>query len=292
MLRAMLTFIQVLVSGVAMGCVYGLVALSFVLIYKAADTVSFMQGELLMVGAFAVVALQAAGWPLAVALAGGVAGAALLGAVLERTVLRHTLGHSHLGAVLLTFGLGLMLRGGVTAVPAASHGMFALPLPWADAVFRLGPLSLPGGQLLVMAVTALAAAALSLFFRYSRSGLALRACAEDARSAALMGVPVARMHTLAWALGAALAALAGVLLAPITFVHLNMGFIALKAFPAAVLGGLTSLPGALAGGVFLGVVEALAGLVLPEGTKDVVPYLLLLAALLLFPAGFGARRTT
>jgi len=301
MLRAMLTFIQVLVSGVAMGCVYGLVALSFVLIYKAADTVSFMQGELLMVGAFAVVALQAAGWPLAVALIGGVAGAALLGAVLERTVLRHTLGQpamgqsamgqSHLGAVLLTFGLGLMLRGGVTAVPAASHGMFALPLPWADAVFRLGPLSLPGGQLLVMAVTALAAAALSLFFRYSRSGLALRACAEDARSAALMGVPVARMHTLAWALGAALAALAGVLLAPITFVHLNMGFIALKAFPAAVLGGLTSLPGALAGGVFLGVVEALAGLVLPEGTKDVVPYLLLLAALLLFPAGFGARRT-
>lgn len=295
MLRAMLTFIQVLVSGVAMGCVYGLVALSFVLIYKAADTVSFMQGELLMVGAFAVVALQAAGWPLAVALIGGVAGAALLGAVLERTVLRHTLGQpamgqSHLGAVLLTFGLGLMLRGGVTAVPAASHGMFALPLPWADAVVRLGPLSLPGGQLLVMAVTALAAAALSLFFRYSRSGLALRACAEDARSAALMGVPVARMHTLAWALGAALAALAGVLLAPITFVHLNMGFIALKAFPAAVLGGLTSLPGALAGGVFLGVVEALAGLVLPEGTKDVVPYLLLLAALLLFPAGFGARR--
>ncbi|NMG33745.1 branched-chain amino acid ABC transporter permease [Azoarcus sp. TTM-91] len=291
----MLTFIQVLVSGVAMGCVYGLVALSFVLIYKAADTVSFMQGELLMVGAFAVVALQAAGWPLAVALIGGVAGAALLGAVLERTVLRHTLGQpamgqSHLGAVLLTFGLGLMLRGGVTAVPAASHGMFALPLPWADAVVRLGPLSLPGGQLLVMAVTALAAAALSLFFRYSRSGLALRACAEDARSAALMGVPVARMHTLAWALGAALAALAGVLLAPITFVHLNMGFIALKAFPAAVLGGLTSLPGALAGGVFLGVVEALAGLVLPEGTKDVVPYLLLLAALLLFPAGFGARR--
>jgi len=296
MLRAMLTFIQVLVSGVAMGCVYGLVALSFVLIYKAADTVSFMQGELLMVGAFAVVALQAAGWPLAVALIGGVAGAALLGAVLERTVLRHTLGQpamgqSHLGAVLLTFGLGLMLRGGVTAVPAASHGMFALPLPWADGVVRLGPLSLPGGQLLVMAVTALAAAALSLFFRYSRSGLALRACAEDARSAALMGVPVARMHTLAWALGAALAALAGVLLAPITFVHLNMGFIALKAFPAAVLGGLTSLPGALAGGVFLGVVEALAGLVLPEGTKDVVPYLLLLAALLLFPAGFGARRT-
>jgi branched-chain amino acid transport system permease protein len=105
-----------------------------------------------------------------------------------------------------------------------------------------------------------------------------------------MGVPVARMHTLAWALGAALAAFAGLLLAPVTFVHLNMGFIALKAFPAAVLGGLTSLPGALVAGVLLGVVEALAGLALPEGVKDVVPYALLMGALLLFPQGLGARR--
>jgi len=87
-----------------------------------------------------------------------------------------------------------------------------------------------------------------------------------------------------------LAAVAGLLLAPITFVHLNMGLIALKAFPAAVLGGLTSLPGALAGGLFLGVVEALAGLVLPEGAKDVVPYVLLMAALLLFPQGLAAGR--
>ena len=121
--------------------------------------------------------------------------------------------------------------------------------------------------------------------------MALRACSEDARVAALMGVPVARMHTLAWALGAALAAFAGLLLAPVTFVHLNMGFIALKAFPAAVLGGLTSLPGALAAGVLLGVVEALAGLALPEGVKDVVPYALLMGALLLFPQGLGARRS-
>ena len=102
-----------------------------------------------------------------------------------------------------------------------------------------------------------------------------------------MGVPVARMHTLAWTLGAALAAIAGLLLAPVTFVHLNMGLIALKAFPAAVLGGLTSLPGALVAGIFLGVAEALAGLVLPEGAKDVVPYLLLMLALLLFPHGLG-----
>lgn len=288
MLRAMLTFIQVLVSGVAMGCVYGLVALSFVLIYKAADTVSFMQGELLMVGAFAAVALHALGLPLALAALLAVGALALLGAGLERAALRRALGQPHLVAVLLTFGLGLMLRGAVATVPAASHEMYRLP--WADAVVEIGPLALALSHLLVIAATALLAIVLAAFFRFTRAGLALRACAEDARAAALMGVPVAGMHTLAWALGAGLAAVAGLLLAPITFVHLNMGLVALKAFPAAVLGGLTSLPGALAGGVFLGAVEALAGLVLPEGVKDVVPYVLLMLALLLFPEGLAAGR--
>lgn len=284
----MLAFLQVLASGVAAGCVYGLVALSFVLIYKATATVSFMQGELLMVGAFAAVALHALGLPLALAALLAVGALALLGAGLERAALRRALGQPHLVAVLLTFGLGLMLRGAVAIVPAASHEMYRLP--WADAVVEIGPLALALSHLLVIAATALLAIVLAAFFRFTRAGLALRACAEDARAAALMGVPVAGMHTLAWALGAGLAAVAGLLLAPITFVHLNMGLVALKAFPAAVLGGLTSLPGALAGGVFLGAVEALAGLVLPEGVKDVVPYVLLMLALLLFPEGLAAGR--
>ena len=161
-----------------------------------------------------------------------------------------------------------------------------------DSAFNLaiGPLVLATSHLWVITATVLLAGVLAAFFRHTRTGLALRACSEDARSAALMGIPVARMHTLAWALGAALAAIAGLLLAPITFVHLNMGFIALKAFPAAVLGGLTSLPGALVAGVFLGVAEALAGLALPEGAKDFVPYVLLMAALLLFPQGLGGGR--
>tara|TARA_R110001583_G_scaffold194720_3_gene366612 strand:- start:161646 stop:162515 length:870 start_codon:yes stop_codon:yes gene_type:complete len=283
----MLSLIQVLTSGIAIGCVYGLVALSFVLIYKATETVSFMQGELLMVGAFAAVALNTgAGWPLWLAAVVAVAGLALLGAVLERFALRRAIGQPHLVAVLLTFGLGMMLRGGVTSVPAASHDIYRLP--FADSVLQIGALALSLSHVLVIVATVLLAGVLAIFFRYTRAGLALRACSENARVAALMGVPVASMHTLAWALGAALAAVAGLLLAPITFIHLNMGLIALKAFPAAVLGGLTSLPGALVGGVFLGVAESLAGLVLPEGVKDVVPYVLLMLALLLFPDGMAA----
>jgi len=283
----MLAAAQILISGVALGCVYGLVALSFVLIYKATETVSFMQGELLMTGAFGALGLHlGAGWPLGAAALAAVAGVALLGAVFERAALRRAVGRPHLVAVLLTFGLGLMLRGTVASVPAAAQETYRLPV--AIDVVQLGPLTLATGQLLVIGATVLIAVGLALFFRTTRVGLALRALSEDARIAALMGVPVARMHTLAWALGAGLAALAGLLLAPITFIHLNMGLIALKAFPAAVLGGLTSLPGALAAGIFLGVAEALAGLALPEGVKDVVPYVLLMLGLLLFPRGFGA----
>ena len=290
---SVLTLVQVFASGIAIGCVYGLVALSFVLIYKATETVSFMQGELLMVGAFGVLALHvAAGWPLVPAAAAGIAGMAGLGALLERTVLRRAIGQTHLTALLLTFGLGMLLRGAVGSVPAASHSMHRLPLPFAGETLQLGALAVATEHVVVIAATIVLALLLTLFFRCTRAGLGLRACSENAQVAALMGVSVAGMHTLAWALGAGLAAVAGLLLAPVTFVHPNMGLVALKAFPAAVLGGMTSLPGALAGGVFLGVAEALAGLALPEGVKDVVPYLLLMLALLLFPDGLagGWRR--
>lgn len=279
--------VQVLISGIAQGCIYGLIALGFVLIYKATETVSFMQGDLLMVGAFAALGLHlGAGWPLWLAAALAVAFVGVLGAGLERTVLRRAIGQPHLVAVLLTFGLGMMMRGSVASLPAAAQEVHRLP--FAAATYAIGPLVLAASHVWVVVATVVLAAALAAFFRYTRAGLALRACSEDARVAALMGVPVARMHTLAWSLGAALAAVAGLLLAPVTFIHLNMGLIALKAFPAAVLGGLTSLPGALLAGIFLGVAEAVAGLLLPEGAKDVVPYALLMSALLLFPNGLGA----
>lgn len=285
----MLAFVQVFTSGVAIGCVYGLVALSFVLIYKATETVSFMQGDLLMVGAFTGLALNLLlGLPLWLAAPAAVLAVAVLGALLERLALRRAIGQPHLVAVLLTFGLGMMLRGSVASIPAAAQETYRLPI--AADTLAIGPLVLAASHVWVVAVTLVLAAALAAFFRHTRTGRVLRACSEDAGTAALLGWPVARMHTLAWALGAAVAAVAGLLLAPVTFVHLNMGFVALKAFPAAVLGGLTSLPGALLGGVFLGVVEALAGLLLPEGVKDVVPYALLMVALLLFPHGLGAGR--
>lgn len=284
----MTTFLQVLVSGIATGCVYGLVALSFVLIYKATETVSFMQGDLLMVGAFAaLLATVGLGLPWWVATLLAVATMALAGMLLERVVLHKALGQPHLTAVLLTFGLGLILRGVVTSVPQASQSVHKLEMPFAGEVLRFGTIVVAAEHLLVIALTAVLSLLLTAFFHRTRAGLALRACSENPRIAALMGVPVARMHTLAWALGAGVAAFAGILLAPITFVHLNMGLIALKAFPAAVLGGMHSLAGALLAGVLLGAIEAVAGLMLPEGVKDMVPYMILMLVLLLFPLGLA-----
>ena len=297
MLPTMSSFPQILldslIAGCATGCVYGLVALSFVLIYKATSAVSFMQGELLMLGAFIVLAFHhAAGWPLPLALLGSIICMGLLGAGLERTLLHQALGQPHLTAVLLTFGCGLILRGAVLAVPEANQTLYPFPLPelQANKIFYLGKTILPAPHLYVMLATLLVTACLYILFHHTRIGLGLRACAENPHAASLCGVPIRSMHTLAWALGSALAAIAGILLAPLTFVHLDMGLIALKAFPAAVLGGLVSLPGALAGGLIIGLAETLCGLFLPEGFKDIVPYLILLATLLLFPQGIMRQK--
>ena len=285
---AMEIFLQVFVSGVATGCIYGLVALSFVLIYKSTGIVSFMQGELLMAGAFVALGLNvAAGWPLWLAVPAAILLMGVAGGLLERGVLRRAIGQPHLTAILLTFGIGMMLRGVVVSVPAASQNAYRLPLPFSGEVWRLGALALAAEHVLVIILTIVLAAALALFFRYSRTGLAMRACAQDTRMTGLLGLSVTRLHTRAWGIGAAVAASAGILLAPVTFVHAGMGLLAMKAFAAAVLGGMTSLPGALLAGVLLGVAEALAGLMLPEGSKDMVPYVLLMAALLLFPKGLG-----
>ena len=143
-----------------------------------------------------------------------------------------------------------------------------------------------GGAL--MATTALLCGALYLMFKYSRVGIAMQATSQNQLAAYYMGIPVKRLNGLVWALAAAVAAVAGLLLAPITFVHANMGLIGLKAFPAAVVGGFTSLPGAMVGGVIIGVVEALAGFYLPEGVKDVAAYVVVLLMLALKPNGlFG-----
>ena len=284
-------FLQLVISGVAQGCIYGLIALGFVLIYKATETVSFAQGELMMLGAFGgLVGMTMLGFPYWLAILSAVVAMAVFGVVLERAVIRPILGQPAFSIVMLTIGIGYVARGLITMVPGIGTDTQALPVPYKDVVLNVGGLLLSVEQVVVIGSTALLCAILYTVFRYSTVGIAMQASSQNQLAAYYMGIPVKRLNGLVWALAAAVAAVAGLLLAPITFVHVNMGFIGLKAFPAAVVGGFGSLSGAIVGGLIIGVVESLAGFYLPTGFKDIAPYIVVLAMLWFKPNGlFGEK---
>jgi branched-chain amino acid transport system permease protein len=165
-----------------------------------------------------------------------------------------------------------------------------LPVPFKDQVIQAGGLLFSVEQLVIIGATALLCAVLYAVFRYTTVGIAMQASSQNQLAAYYMGIPVQRLNGLVWALAAAMAAVAGLLLAPITFVHVNMGFIGLKAFPAAVVGGFGSLPGAIVGGLIIGIVESLSGFYLPTGFKDIAPYIVVLLMLWFKPNGlFGEK---
>jgi branched-chain amino acid transport system permease protein len=283
--------LQLLISGVAQGCIYGLIALGFVLIYKATETVSFAQGDLMMVGAFGgLAAMTALGFPFWLAVPAAIIGMGLLGVVLERLVIRPILGQPAFSIVMLTIGVGYVLRGLITMIPNIGTDTHTLPVPYAGELLRLGTLVVSAEQIVVIGVTGLLCAGLFAMFRYSKLGVAMQASSQNQLAAYYMGIPVKRLNGLVWGLAAGVAAVAGLLLAPITFVHANMGFIGLKAFPAAVVGGFGSLPGAIVGGLIIGLVESFSGFYLPEGFKDIAPYIVVLLMLELKPNGlFGEK---
>ena len=281
--------IQLIISGIAQGCIYGLIALGFVLIYKATETVSFAQGELMMLGAFGGLAgLTMLGFPFWLSVLSSIAAMALLGVLLERLVIRPILGQPAFSIVMLTIGIGYVARGFITMIPAIGTETHTLPVPYKDQIWKVGGLVLNVEQMAVIGVTAVLCAVLYALFRYSKLGIAMQAASQNQLAAYYMGIPVKRLNGIAWGLAAAVAAIAGLLLAPITFVHANMGFIGLKAFPAAVVGGFGSLPGAIVGGLIIGIVESLSGFYLPDGFKDTAAYIMVLIMLMVKPNGlFG-----
>jgi len=281
--------LQLLLAGTAQGCVYALVALGFVLIYKATETVNFAQGDLMMLGAFfAFTASVALGWPYWATIVFALAVMAVVGMAVERIVLRPVLGYPQFTVVMITIGVGYVMRGIVTMVPGWGTDTYQIRTPFADEVWKLGGLVVPVQQAAVIVMTMALCAVLYLFFSRTRIGIAMQATSQNQLAAYYMGIPVRRVNNLIWGISAAVAAFAGILLAPVTFVHSNMGFIGLKAFPAAVVGGFGSVPGAVVGGLIIGLVEALAGFYLPEGWKDIAAYVVVLAVLLVKPSGiFG-----
>jgi len=285
----LLQFLQLVASGVAQGCIYGLIALGFVLIYKATETVNFAQGDLMMVGGFlGLTGTLAMGMPFWAAFFAALVVMLFFGMALERAVLRPLLGQPAFTVVMATIGIGFLARGIVTMIPEWGTDTHVLPVPYKDQVVHVGGLVLSMEHIVIVAVTAMLILALYLLFKHTKIGIAMQATSQNQLAAFYMGIPVRRINMLVWGISAAVSAGAGLLLAPITFVHANMGFIGLKAFPAAVVGGFGSIPGALVGGLIIGVVETLAGFYLPEGFKDVAAYIVVLIMLAVKPNGlFG-----
>ena len=284
-------FLQLVISGISQGCIYGLIALGFVLIYKATETVSFAQGELMMLGAFCGLAsMTFMGFPFWLAVLSAIAAMAAFGVLLERIVIRPILGQPAFSIVMLTIGIGYVARGLITMIPGIGTETHTLPVPYKDEIWNVGSLVLSAEQLVIIGATTVLCALLFAVFRYSKVGIAMQAASQNQLAAYYMGIPVKTINGLVWGLASAVAAIAGLLLAPITFVHANMGFIGLKAFPAAVVGGFGSLPGAIVGGLVIGIVESLSGFYLPEGFKDTAAYIVVLVMLMVKPNGlFGDK---
>ncbi len=279
--------VQLLVSGISQGCVYGLIALGFVLIYKATEMVNFAQGDMMMIGAFvAVVFINQLDWPFALGLLAAVAVMGLIGAVLERLLLRPMIGEPHFAVLMLTIGLGFVLR-------AVASGIWgneprALDTPYAGVVWQWGELVIGAEDVVIMGGTLLLCGLLYLFFQFTRLGVAMQAASQNQLAAFYVGIPVKRVFSLVWALSAVISACAGVLLAPVSLIDPMMGFIGIKAFAAAIVGGFGNLPGALLGGLLIGLVEQFAGRYLWPGFSELSAYVLLLLMLIVRPEGLFA----
>ncbi len=278
---------QLIVSGIAAGSLYALVAIGLVLIYKATDIVNFAQGESVTVGAYM-------GWlcitqfrlPYFVAVVLVLAGSALVGMIVERVAYRPLLKSPPFTVILATLAVGLIIKNAIRLVwqdtPRTISGVFS-----AEPI-EIGSVLITPERLAIMFTVALVVALLVLFFRFSKLGKAMRATAQSQEAASLMGISVPGIFSKTWALGSALGGLAGVLIAPLVGINTELGAVLVPGFVAAVVGGFTSIPGAIVGGILVGVLENLGGVFISSSFKQVVPFVVLITVLMVLPTGlFG-----
>lgn len=280
--------LQVLITGLGQGCLYGLIALGFVLIYKATEIVNFAQGDLLMMGAFfAVTFIGILGLPYWLGFILTVLSMAVFGYLLDKLVIRSMIGESQFSVIILTISIGYIFRSVAGAI--WGNDILSLETPYSGEMANIGGLIISQEYLVVIAGTVILSLALFLFFRFSSLGVAMQASSQNQLAAYYMGIPVKRVFSLIWAISAVVAAVAGTLMAPISLVGPQMGFIGIKAFAAAVIGGFGSLPGALIGGLIIGGSEQLAGSYLPTGLQEITAYLIMFLVLTIRPQGLFAQ---
>jgi len=284
-----ITLAQVLFSGVALGSIYGLAALGFSLIFKATQVFNFAHGMLVVCGAyFAVTAIMQLHLPFALAVLFIVGAAALLGVVVQVLLIQPLSGQPMLSVIMLTMALSILLRA-IIEITYGSQGM-ALATPLPSGVFLVGGVRVTQLHLIAAVVSWCCMAGFGAFFRFTSVGLLMRATADSHEAAVISGVNVNRMNRLAWAIGTALAAVAGLFLGQLQLVSVELEHIGLLVLPAVVIGGMQSIPGAIIGGLLVGVIEQLAASYISPRASDIVVYALLLVILMVRPWGlFGQR---
>jgi branched-chain amino acid transport system permease protein len=285
----MTVFLEYSLVGLASGGMYALVALGFVLVFKGTGVFNFAQGELMMVGAYVFLSVtQFAGlhWSLGLLAAVGLGFA--VGAVVERLVLRPLAGQPTLAIVMATVGLGLVLKGAAGLVFGPDQRFLPELLP-RQPVF-LGPILLPGGIFWTFVVSAAIVLACIAWFRFTRSGVAMRAAASSQANAYAVGINVPAISAATWGIAASTGALAGVLLAALNNVTPHLGDLALSVLAVLIVGGLDSLVGVIVGGIVIGWLQAMTGAYLGGSWREVMPYAVVLLVLLVRPHGLFGRK--
>jgi branched-chain amino acid transport system permease protein len=290
----MQNFAQLLIGGISLGAVYALLALGFVLVFKATGVINFAYPALLLVGAYATARAGELPFPVAAIL--GICAAVVIAALVDRVLVRRMRGGSVIAVSIMTIGVGVLLQTEIIR----RIGIDVLPIgdPWGSGVVTLGGLTIPQTRIAALVVGLALIACFFAWFKFSVWGVAMRATAEDHETAALMGIPGGRISAASWAVAGGLAAVAGlfVTMFPSPGLEPTTSAVALRAFPAAIIGGLDSTGGAVVGGLVIGVTEVLTQgyeghlTFLGLGFHAVMPYLVMVLVLLVRPTGlFGTR---
>ncbi|OHR70869.1 branched-chain amino acid ABC transporter permease [Bacillus sp. HMSC76G11] len=283
---------QILVSGLIFGCIYGLAALGLVLIYKTTNIVNFAQGEMAMVTTFvSFMFLSQVGLGYFSSFILALLFASLFGAFVYQVIMKRLQSAPQLNQIVVTLGLFMVLNG--VAGLIWGHKPTSFPEAIQGGSIKIGNVFITPNDLFVIVITLILMLIFFVLFKYTKLGLAMRASAQDIRASHLMGIKVTSIFTATWAVGTILGGVAGMMTAPITFLDTHMMFdVLIMAFAAAVLGGFVSLPGALVGGLIIGVFENLIAFYLSPELKVVYTFILIIAVLYIRPQGiFGDTQT-
>ncbi len=279
---------QLVVNGIATGSIYALVALGLTLIYNATEHVNFAQGELVMVSTFVCFTLLKKGLPFAAAIPLTVLFSILFGALIELLFIRPAMNAPHFNVFIITLGLSMALKS--LAGMIWSHDEFVFPPFLPTEPIHVAGISITPLSIGMIVFSLMAMLVFYLFFKFTKLGTAMRAVCQSHLASFLVGINVYRVFSLTWVISSVLSAIAGILMAPVLLLSTEMGMVVIPAFAAAILGGWGSIPGSVVGGLLYGIIDNFAPMIFPSEIKNMIPFLVVIAVLIIKPTGIMGKR--